>query len=106
MPSKDEWESIKRNLSEITVIMQQFKDQFKKGGLSGEHFPEFMDIEIAAKYLKCPVSRIRHMVYVQRILKIHHIDLTRTVYISKKEMNDLPLKVSAIRANEKKQNKP
>lgn len=105
MPSKEEWEAMQRNIAGMADSLQQYKELLKKSNLTGEHFPEYMDISVAARYLKCPVSRIRHMVYVQKLLKIHHIDLTRTVYVAKKEMDDLRFRVAAIREIERKKNK-
>lgn len=105
MPSKQEWETLQRNISAIAEGVQQFNNLLKKGSLSGEHFPEYMDVQVAARYLKCPVSRIRHMIYVQKILQIYHIDLTTTVYISKKEMDDLRFNVAAIKEIERKKRK-
>ena len=105
MPSKDEWDQVKKNMSDMADGMLQFKELLKKGNLSDEHFPEYMDIQIAAKYLKCPVSRIRNMIYVQKVLKIFHIDLSTTVYVSKKEIDDLRFRVAAIREMERKDNK-
>jgi hypothetical protein len=97
MPSKAEWEQISKSISDITKALCNFNNLLNSGKLASEHFPEYMDIKIAAKYLKCPVSRIRHMIYIQKILKIYHIDLTTTVFVSKEEMDDLRFKIAALR---------
>lgn len=102
IPSKTEWEAIQKNISEISEGMHTFKELLKKGSIGVEHFPDFMDIPTAAQYLKCPVSRIKSMIYTQKLLPIHHIDLTTTVYVSRKEINDLPFRVKALQRMQKK----
>jgi hypothetical protein len=93
MPSKEDWEAMQKNISIIVGQIQSFAEILNDSSISGEHFPEYMSIDVAAKYLRCPVGRIKSMVYKQKILSTYHIDLTTTVYISKKEMDELRLRV-------------
>jgi hypothetical protein len=101
MPSKEEWELIKGNISTMAEAMQQFKELLEKNNLHSEHFPEYMTIDIAAKYLRCGLGRVKSMIYKQKLLPTHHIDLTTTVYVSKKDIDELKYTVIAMRGIEK-----
>lgn len=105
MPSKEEWETMQKNISDMAENLQQFKSMFEKNNISGEHFPEYMTLDIAAKYLRCGLGRIKSMVYKQKILPTHHIDFTSTVYVSRTEMNELKDRVLALRTIEKLKSK-
>ena len=101
MPSKEEWDLVKGNISTMAEAMQQFKELLKAVNLPGEHFPEYMTIDIAAKYLRCGLGRVKSMIYKQKLLPTHHIDLTNTVYVSKKDLDELRYTVIALRGIEK-----
>jgi hypothetical protein len=102
MPSKEEWQQMQNDLTAMVKQVAEVAGLLSKGQAADEHFPEFMDIPVAAKYLKCPVSRIKNMIYKQKLLLVHHIDLTTTVYVAKKDIDELKYRVLAIRGMEKK----
>ena|ERR1700722_16228940 len=105
MPSKEEWEKMQKYLGRIAEQMDMIEEKLCNIQTNGEHFPEYMTLDIAAKYLRCPIGRIKSMVYKQRILQTHHIDLTTTVYVFKKEMDELKYRIMAIRKIEKTKSK-
>lgn len=97
MPSKEEWE----NMSETVLsIMKQMAIMLEKlEGLQSlqEHFPENMTIKLAAKYMGCNISKIKSMIYKQKLLKPFQIDFTTTVYVSKKDLDGLRFRMEAIK---------
>lgn len=100
LPTKEEWQQIQNNLATMVKQIELFSETIKNIHASGEYFPEYMTLDIAAKYLRCPIGRIKSMVYKQKILSTHHIDLTTTVYIARKDMDELRLRVKTFKEME------
>jgi hypothetical protein len=105
MPSREEWESMQKKLVLISEQMNTIVGELNNGQANSEHFPEYMTLNIAAEYLRCGIGRIKSMVYKQKLLPTHHIDLTSTVYVSKTEMDDLKYRVMAMQKMEQRKSK-
>ena len=102
LPSKEEWEQTVETLSKLTRMMCHLTVIIENLQGSREHFPDSMTIKIAARYMGCPIGRIKNMIYKQGLLKTFHIDLTSAVYVSKEELDRLKYKAQALRSKSEK----
>lgn len=99
LPTKESWISMEESIANLTTQLKAILEIAS----NKEHFPDYMTIEVASKYLHCPKNRIKGMIYKQKILETYHIELNSTVYVSKKEIDDLRFRAIAMRKMKNKQ---